>query len=68
MPKDDAEEFNKMFRDWDADRGNGLPVGCGVTDTTFGSQVDATVVFATPPSFTYYGTQFMLVSFGLKEV
>lgn len=67
MPDSDAFSFDAMFRAWDLDRSNGLPVACGLTDTTFGPQVDATVVFVTPPSYTRMGTRFALVSFGLME-
>ena len=67
MPDSDALSFDEMFRAWDLDRGNGLPVGCGLIDETFGPSVSATVVFVTPPVYTYMGPQFTLVSFGLKE-
>lgn len=67
MPTSDAGNFDAMFRAWDQDRANGLPVACGITDTTFGGQVDADVVFVTPPSYTYFGPGFSLVSFGLME-
>lgn len=68
MPTTDAGDFDAMFRAWDQDRAAGLPVACGVTDTTFGAEVNASVVFATPPSYTYFGPGFSLVSFGLMEV
>lgn len=68
MPKGDAVDFDSMFGAWDADRGLGLPVACGLVDTTFGPEVQATVVFVTPPSYTHMGPGFTLVSFGLKEV
>jgi len=67
MPTVDAGSFDAMFRDWDQDRASGLPVACGVTDTTFGADVNADVVFVTPPSYTYFGPGFSLVSFGLME-
>ena len=67
MPDSSALNFDSMFRSWDEDRGEGLPVACGLTDTTFGPQVDANVVFVTPPSYTYMGPALTLVSFGLKE-
>ena len=64
----EAEQFDVMFQAWDADRANGLPVACGVTDNTFGSTVNANAIFSTPPSYTRAGTQYTIVSFGLTEV
>ena len=67
VPDTDALLFDEMFRAWDSDRGNGLPVACGLIDNTFGPSVSANVVFITPPSYTYMGPRLTLVSFGLKE-
>lgn len=67
MRSPDALQLDEMFRAWDLDRGDGLPVGCGLIDNTFGPSVNATVVFITPPTYTYMGPRLTLVSFGLKE-
>lgn len=63
-----AAEIDQMFRDWDTDRSSGLPVACGVSDTTFGTQVDTNAVFSTPPSFVRLSPALTMVSFGLMEV
>ncbi len=68
MPKSDAEEFDAMFRAWDLDRAAGKAAACGVTDTTFGSTVTTSAVFATMPSAVRYGPRMYLVSFGLTEI
>lgn len=68
VPKALALEFDEMFRAWDTDRAAGLPAVCGLSDTTFGPQVDTQVLFITPPSYTYMGPVLTMVSFGLKEV
>lgn len=68
MQPGDAVDFEAMFRAWDADRAQGLPAACGITDTTFGPQLDANAVFVTPPSFTRMGPGYTMVAFGLLEV
>lgn len=68
METSTAQEFDSMFRDWDADRAAGHSVACGILDQTWGSDVDTSAVFMTPPSFTYSGGNLTLVSFGLGEI
>ena len=68
MQPGDAVDFEAMFRAWDADRAQGKPVACGITDNTFGPQVDTNAVFVTPPSFTRMGPGFTMVAVGLAEV
>lgn len=68
MQRVDAENFDVMFRAWDTDRAAGLTAACGVTDQTWGPNVDTDAVFVTPPSYTYISPQLTLVSFGLQEV
>ena len=63
-----ALDFDAMFKAWDTDRAAGLPAVCGVSDTTFGPQVDTEVLFITPPSYTYMGPSLTMISFGIKEV
>lgn len=67
VPKTVATDFDTMFQDWDQDRSSGLAAACGVTDETFGPTVNTSAVFATPPSYTYMGPGFTMVSFGLME-
>lgn len=68
MQRADAENFDAMFQAWDTDRADGLTAACGITDQTWGPDVDTNAVFATPPSYTYISPQLTLVSFGLQEV
>ena len=68
MQTADAQNFDVMFRAWDADRAAGLTAACGITDQTWGPDVDTNAVFVTPPSYTYTSPQLTLVSFGLQEV
>lgn len=68
MQRADAESFDVMFRAWDTDRATGLTAACGITDQTWGPDVDTNAVFVTPPSYTYISPQLTLVSFGLQEV
>jgi len=63
-----AQEIDSLFRDWDTDRAAGLAVACGVADTTFGSQVNASAVFSVSPTYVRLSPKYTLVSFGLMEV
>jgi len=63
-----AQELDSMFRRWDQDRSAGFSSGCGLTDETFGTTVNATVVFTTPPSFIYLSGSLIQVDFGVSEV
>ena len=63
-----AESFDAMYRAWDTDRSNGLAAAVGVTDETFGSTVNASAVFTTPPTYSKMGHTHIWVSFGLTEV
>lgn len=64
----DALAFDGMFQAWDADRAAGLAAACGLIDQTWGPNVDTSVVFVTPPSYTRLSPILTLVSFGLQEV
>lgn len=68
IPTTDASQFDVMFQAWDADRAAGLPAACGVTDETFGSIVNASVIISTPPTYVRQGPKFTMISFGLTEV
>jgi hypothetical protein len=68
IPTAEAENFDAMYRAWDADRAAGHPVACGVTDDTFGATVNTNVIFSTAPTFMRAGPQYTVVSFGLTEV
>jgi hypothetical protein len=68
VPNAVATNLDALFADWDQDRSAGLAAACGVTDTTFGATVNASAVFSTPPSYTYMGPQYTMVSFGLMEI
>ena len=57
-----------MFKAWDQDRAEGLPVACGIVDDTFIETVSVNAVFSTPPSFTQLGAYGFLVDFGMTEV
>ena len=62
--------FDDMFRAWDLDRSDGLPVAVGVVDETFGTSVTTNAVFTTAPTFAQFGKSpyYIVVSFGLTEV
>ena len=64
----EAYQVDAMYRAWDQDRSQGLPAACGVADETFGTTVNGSAIFSTPPSFVRMGPKFTLVSFGLTEV
>lgn len=68
MQTTDAEAFDVMFQAWDADRAAGLTAACGITDQTWGPDVDTDAVFVTAPSYTRLSPRLTLVSFGLQEV
>lgn len=68
MSKEEAEELDNLFRDWDADRGTGIGAAVGITDNTCFGSVSASAVFSTPPSFIRYGPHSYSVAFGLTEV
>jgi len=68
MENDQAIAFDQMFRKWDEDRAKGLAAAVGITDQTFGSTVDTSAVFSTPPTYSKFGPHHKLVSFGLTEV
>lgn len=70
VTKANGASFDDMFRAWDADRSNGLPVAVGVIDDTFGTQVSTNAVFTTAPTFAQFGksTFYIVLSFGLTEV
>lgn len=68
IPKTSAATFDAMFQAWDADRASGLAAAVGITDTTFGATVDTDAVFSTAPTYSKFGPNYMIVSFGLTEV
>lgn len=68
LPKETAADFDEMYAAWDADRGSGLPVALGIIDETFGDTVTTNAVFSTAPSYSKFGPNSMIVSFGLTEV
>ena len=68
MQTTDARAFDVMFQAWDIDRAAGLTAACGITDQTWGPDVDTSVVFITAPSYTRLSPKLTLVSFGLREV
>lgn len=68
LSKADALELKALFEAWDTDRSNGLPVACGISDQTFGDQIDTSALITTPPSFTYFSRNLVIVNIGLTEV
>lgn len=68
IPTTEAENFDAMYRAWDADRAAGHPVACGITDDTFGATVNTNVIFSTAPTYMRAGPQYTVVSFGVTEV
>jgi hypothetical protein len=65
---EDALTFDELYRDWDADRAQGLAAAVGIIDQTFGPPVNTSAVFVTAPRYTYTSPRLTLVSFGLREV
>lgn len=68
LTKADAIELRDLFEAWDADRANGLPVACGLTDETFGATINTSVLITTPPTFSYYSQSLVITNIGLTEV
>lgn len=68
VPTATASSFDSMFQAWDTDRSDGLPAACGVSDETFGSTVNTSAIFSTPPSYVRLSPYYTLLSFGLTEV
>lgn len=64
----DAQSFDAMFKAWDLDRAAGRSAAVGITDDTFGTTVNTSAIFSTPPTYTKFGSKYMLVAFGLSEV
>jgi len=63
-----ALELDALFRDWDEDRASGKAAACGIIDQTFGPDVNANVVFITPPAYTWLSPALAQVDFGITEV
>ena len=68
VSRQEAETFDAMYRAWDADRAAGRAAAVGVTDETFGTTVNTTAIFVTPPSYTRLSPQTYVVSFGMQEI
>ena len=68
LTKVEAIELRDLFEAWDTDRSNGLPVACGLSDQTFGPQIDTSVIITTPPTFSYYSENLVIINIGLTEV
>ena len=68
MQEADLQIIYNMFKAWDQDRAEGLPVACAIVDDTFIETVSANAVFSTPPSFTKLGGYGFQVDFGMTEV
>ncbi len=68
VPYTTALELDTMFKAWDLDRSNGLPVACGVVDETFGPTITSDAVFSTPPTYVRMGPKFTMVAFGLTQI
>ena len=68
ISKTEAVDFDAMYRAWDSDRASGLAAAIGITDTTFGATVNTSAVFSTAPTYSKFGPNHMLVSFGLTEI
>jgi hypothetical protein len=64
----EAAQIDEMFQAWDTDRASGLAAAVGVTDTTFGTTVNASAIISTPPTYSRMGPVFTMVTFGLTEV
>ena len=64
----DVQTLYNMFKAWDQDRAEGLPVACSIVDDTFIETVSVNAVFSTPPSFTQLGGYGFLADFGMTEV
>lgn len=66
---DDSRELDALYRAWSTDVKQGYTSVVAVIDSTFASiPVEADTVFTTPPTYSKFGPQSRLVSFGLTEV
>lgn len=68
VTNEQAQDVDAMFQAWDSDRAQGLAAAVGITDQTFGADVDTDAVFVSAPVFTRMGVKLTMVSFGLQEV
>ena len=68
MTTAEAASFDAMFQAWDTDRAAGYAAAVGIIDETFGSQVNTSAIFSTPPAYNRMSPTHMMVSFGLTEV
>jgi hypothetical protein len=68
LTNEQAEDFDEMYIAWDQDRSEGLNVALGLADTTFGPQINANVIFSTPPTYQKFDPRHMLVAFGVTEI
>jgi hypothetical protein len=64
----DTQVIYDLFKAWDTDRAEGLPVACGIVDDTFMEEVSANAIFSTPPSFSKLGGYGFLADFAMTEV
>lgn len=68
LTKNDALLLDTLFTRWDTDRAAGYAAVVAVTDSTFGSTINANAVITTPPTFNRAGPKFVVISIGLTEV
>ena len=64
----DTQVLYNMFKAWDTDRAEGLPVACAIVDNTFMESISANAIFSTPPSFSKLGGYGFIADFAMTEV
>ncbi len=63
-----ALALQELYENWDYDRASGVSAAVGVLDETWGSNVNASAVFSTAPTWTYVTEYYVINTFGLTEV
>ena len=60
--------LEELYENWDLDRSTGLSAAVAILDETWGSSVNASAVFSTPPSWTFVTEYYVINTFGVTEV
>lgn len=68
LTRNQATNFEAMYREWDQDRSKGYSAVLAISDSTFGSTVNTNVVISTAPTFNMINYNFWETTLSLTEV